>query len=78
VFEDVAHRVFEGMPLEEDTQPLAEQVMFGVTVSGGPAYVLFNEMSPKEMATAHLYQADFMPPMMSDGMPPKVLAEISG
>ena len=56
MFEDVAHRVFEGMPLEEDTQPLAEQVMFGVAVvSRGPAYVLFDEMSPKEMATTHLY-----------------------
>ena len=52
------------------TQPLAEQVMFGVTVSGGPAYVLFDEMSPKEMATTHLYQAAFMPPMMSDGDAP--------
>lgn len=62
---------FEGMPLEEDTQPLADQVMFGVAVvSRGPAYVLFNEMSPKEMATTHLYQAAFMPPMMSDGDDP--------
>jgi hypothetical protein len=33
----------------EDTRPLDEQVVFGVdVVSREPAYVLFDEMSPKE------------------------------
>lgn len=36
----------------EDTWSLAEQVVFGVAaVSRGSAYVLFDEMSPKELTT---------------------------
>ena len=66
-FEDVAHRVFEGMA-QVDTQQLVEQVVFGVAVvSNGPAYVLFDEISFKEMDATYLEQAVFMTPVVSDG-----------
>ncbi|CAD6269096.1 unnamed protein product [Miscanthus lutarioriparius] len=51
-----------------DTQQLVEQVVFGVAVvSNGPAHVLFDEISLKEMDATHLEQAVFMTPGVSDG-----------
>jgi hypothetical protein len=48
-------KVLTKMPCQEEDTQLVEQVVSGVAaVSKGPAHVLFDEISPNEMATTHL------------------------
>jgi hypothetical protein len=76
---DACNVLTERLCQEEDTKQLVEQVVSGIAaVSEGPVHVLFDQISPNEMATTHLEQAVFMTLGVFAGDAAEVLVKIFG